>query len=69
MICKGCNLSVAMQRAKTASESEPIARTETQKLNEDERDCDDDASTSPKSNEASHSTYGTQVSSSSHKPF
>ena len=57
-----------MQRAKTASESEPIARTETQKLNEDERDYDD-ASTSPKSNEASHSTYGTQVSSPSHKPF
>uniref|UniRef100_A0A0D3DZU2 DNAJ-containing protein X-domain domain-containing protein n=1 Tax=Brassica oleracea var. oleracea TaxID=109376 RepID=A0A0D3DZU2_BRAOL len=60
VICEGCNLSVAMQRAKTASESEPIARTETQKLNEDERDYDDDASTSPKSNEASHSTYGTQ---------
>ncbi|KAF2607019.1 hypothetical protein F2Q68_00046575 [Brassica cretica] len=53
-------LGKIFQRAKTASESEPIARTETQKLNEDERDYDDDASTSPKSNEASHSTYGTQ---------
>ncbi|KAF2593412.1 hypothetical protein F2Q70_00045558 [Brassica cretica] len=53
-------LGKIFQRAKTASESEPLARTETQKLNEDERDYDDDASTSPKSNEASHSTYGTQ---------
>nr|VDD02286.1 unnamed protein product [Brassica rapa] len=53
-------LGKIFQRAKTASESEPIARTEPEKLNEDERDYDDDASTSPKSNEASHSTYGTQ---------
>ncbi|KAL0807977.1 hypothetical protein Bca101_100469 [Brassica carinata] len=53
-------LGKIFQRAKTASESEPLARTETQKLNEDDRDYDDDASTSPKSNEASHSTYGTQ---------
>lgn len=43
-----------IQRAKTASESDPIARTEAQKLNENERgdygDDDDDASASPKSN-------------------
>ncbi|KAJ0255983.1 DNAJ heat shock N-terminal domain-containing protein [Hirschfeldia incana] len=55
-------LGKIFQRAKTASESDPIATTEAQKLNENERDYDDDddASASPKSNEASHSTYGTQ---------
>ncbi|KAJ4883948.1 Chaperone protein dnaJ 10 [Raphanus sativus] len=45
-------LGKIFQRAKTASESDPIARTEAQKLNENERnyDNDDDASASPKSN-------------------
>ncbi|ESQ27448.1 hypothetical protein EUTSA_v10018664mg [Eutrema salsugineum] len=48
------------QRAKTASESDPLARTEPQKLNENVKEYDDVASTSPKSNEASHSTSGSQ---------
>ncbi|ESQ27449.1 hypothetical protein EUTSA_v10019530mg, partial [Eutrema salsugineum] len=39
------------QRAKTASESDPLTRTEPQKLNEIEKEYDDVASTSPKSNE------------------
>ncbi|KAF3537321.1 hypothetical protein F2Q69_00018288 [Brassica cretica] len=39
--------------AKTASESDPLARIEPQKLDENGRDYDDDDSTSPKSNEAS----------------
>ncbi|KAL1190003.1 Chaperone protein dnaJ 10 [Cardamine amara subsp. amara] len=47
------------QRAKTASES-VSAKTEPQKLNGNERDQDSDASTSPKSNEASHSTSAPQ---------
>ncbi|CAN8234362.1 unnamed protein product [Cochlearia groenlandica] len=49
------------QRAKTASESDPLERTKPQKLNENERDFDgDDASTSPKFNETSHSTSASQ---------
>jgi hypothetical protein len=48
------------QRAKTVSETDPLSRTEPQKLNENERNYDDEASTSPKSNEASHSTSGSQ---------
>ncbi|CAH8370958.1 unnamed protein product [Eruca vesicaria subsp. sativa] len=53
-------LGKIFQRAKTASESDPLTRTEPGKLNENRRDYDDDTSTSPKYNEASHSTYGTQ---------
>jgi hypothetical protein len=48
------------QRAKTVSETDPLSRTEPQKLNENERNYDDEASTSPKSNEASHSTSASQ---------
>ncbi|CAG7891110.1 unnamed protein product [Brassica rapa] len=51
--------SVVIERAKTASESDPFARIEPQKNDENGRDYDDDASTSPKSNEAFLSTYGT----------
>lgn len=53
---------VVIERAKTASESDPFARIEPQKIDENGRDYDDDASTSPKSNEAFLSTYGTHVS-------
>lgn len=52
---------LVIQRAKTASESDS-AKNEPQKLNGNERDQDSDTSTSPKSNEASHSTSGPQVS-------
>uniref|UniRef100_A0A1J3IAW9 Chaperone protein dnaJ 10 n=2 Tax=Noccaea caerulescens TaxID=107243 RepID=A0A1J3IAW9_NOCCA len=48
------------QRAKTVSENDPLSRTEPQKLNENERNYDNEASTSPKWNEASHSTSGSQ---------
>ncbi|XP_010471827.1 PREDICTED: chaperone protein dnaJ 10 [Camelina sativa] len=48
------------QRAKTASESDPLENNEPQKLNGNGRGDDHDTSTSPKSSEASHSTSGPQ---------
>ncbi|XP_010416594.1 PREDICTED: chaperone protein dnaJ 10-like [Camelina sativa] len=48
------------QRAKTASESDPLENSEPQKLNGNGRGHDHDTSTSPKSSEASHSTSGPQ---------
>ncbi|AAF04450.1 Chaperone protein dnaJ 10 [Arabidopsis thaliana] len=48
------------QRAKTASESDPLENSEPQKLNGNGKNHDEDTSTSPKSSEASHSTSGPQ---------
>ncbi|XP_010428734.1 PREDICTED: chaperone protein dnaJ 10 isoform X2 [Camelina sativa] len=54
------------QRAKTASESDPLENNEPQKLNGNGRGHDHDTSTSPKSSEASHSTSGPQEP---HSPY
>ncbi|CDY55413.1 BnaCnng28780D [Brassica napus] len=53
LLSSDIDLGKIFQSAKTASESDPLARIEPQKLDENGRDYDDDASTSPKSNEAS----------------
>ncbi|KFK42079.1 hypothetical protein AALP_AA2G208500 [Arabis alpina] len=51
-------LGKIFQRAKTASEIDPVA--ETQKINGNEKNHGDDPSTSPKFDKASHSTSGPQ---------
>ncbi|KAF3572730.1 hypothetical protein F2Q69_00061158 [Brassica cretica] len=47
-----------MRKIKLTSESDPLVRAELHKINENGQDRD--ASTSPKSDEASHSTFGPQ---------